>query len=156
MTEREKIVEVMARGLCRLRIQSNLRYDTKVRGAAWLQQAEDAGWHAFVEEASAALTALETSGMAVVQAPLLARLGILAERMQVRVDAIVERDGDFAVAGKGCAISYLFAKSLADACRAASDAVAPDGKSDRAEASAEARSAVAHSPTPSMTENADE
>lgn len=84
MTEREKIVEVMARGLCRLRIQSNLRYDTKVRGAAWLQQAEDAGWHAFVEEASAALTALEASGMAVVPrepTPEMYRAG--SERLQM-------------------------------------------------------------------------
>lgn len=41
-----------------------------------------------------------------------------ADRMQSRVDAIVERDGsvDAAVTGRGVGISYLFARNIVRAC----------------------------------------
>lgn len=63
---RADLIERMARALCRLRIEINLRMDREPRDGAFLQRAEDAGWSNHVSEAEAALTAIEAAGLAVV------------------------------------------------------------------------------------------
>ena len=63
---RADLIERMARALCRLRIEINLRMDREPRDGEFLQRAEDAGWSNHVSEAEAALTAIEAAGLAVV------------------------------------------------------------------------------------------
>jgi hypothetical protein len=61
-----ELVEIVARGICRLKIAHNLERDGKPRGAAWRRTMEDAGWQYWTAEAAAALAAIESSGRRIV------------------------------------------------------------------------------------------
>ena len=62
-------------------------------------------------------------------APMLLRT--TAARMQMRIDAILERDGDqkVAIEGRGCGISFLFCRDIVHALEAG-HGNAPSAKAD--------------------------
>ena len=63
MTDRDKIIETMARAMCRRKTDENTYGDVSEDA---VQNYVDAAWRLFSPDAESALTALEASGMAVV------------------------------------------------------------------------------------------
>lgn len=61
MTHDEKIVEAVARALCRRQIVSNLRWEKKLATPELIQRCEDVGWQSgeWIDQARAAITAFQ-------------------------------------------------------------------------------------------------
>lgn len=66
MSDRDKIIEVLARALVRRRIEFNHMDETKGRDPDWLQRAEDSTWEYFKTDAEVVCAALDATNLAVV------------------------------------------------------------------------------------------
>ena len=167
MTEREKIVEVMAReakAVLGEMLNAKILPHPIGKPGDWVASGDGQSID-LVDAASRFLARLEASGMAVVPVSECVELlppELSEARIRELCDEMAMDTGKQPSAGK---MRNAVRKQHADLngkridqAFASSDRVFlfPVGKAPAPEGSVEAQSAVAHSPTPSMTENADE